>query len=305
MRNFILVSFLSICFLFSIYIYYKFYIDYYSLILKNAKIPDYTRWILSDKYIAKKYAELYGFSIPKTYQLVKYPQNIDFNKLPQNFVLKPVDLCDSSGVYLVKDGKNLQNGTFFNNKDAINNLLSIRSKSGSEYYIHENMFNKAIPFNGYIVEELLLDSNGDIPYDYKCYVFDGKIHFIAITFNRKIKDGKQIFNSMWLDRNWKPYRIPMIKINYKFDYLKKPKHLDKLISIVEKMSKILKRHCRIDVYLINGKVYFGEYTFFCGAILHTFICNMILGIIWLIKKDNYEYNDKQLNNLTPSFYNKI
>ena len=46
------------------------------------------------------------------------------------------------------------------------------------------MFNGKIPFEGYIIEELLLD-NEKIPSDYKCYTFGGKIYFIAITYDRK------------------------------------------------------------------------------------------------------------------------
>ena len=48
-----------ICLFFLIIILiFKFYknIDYYGKIIKNAQIPDFTRWILSDKYIAKEYA---------------------------------------------------------------------------------------------------------------------------------------------------------------------------------------------------------------------------------------------------------
>ena len=60
---------------FSIYsfYYYKRNIEYYSQICKYRKIKDYTRWILCDKNIAKKYAEFNGFNVAKTYQLVKYP----------------------------------------------------------------------------------------------------------------------------------------------------------------------------------------------------------------------------------------
>ena len=46
------------------------------------------------------------------------------------------------------------------------------------------MYNGKIPFEGYIVEELLLDNN-KIPSDYKCYTFGGKLYFIAITYDRK------------------------------------------------------------------------------------------------------------------------
>ena len=46
------------------------------------------------------------------------------------------------------------------------------------------MYNGLIPYNGYIVEELLLD-NDNIPSDYKCYVFGGKLYFTAVTYNEK------------------------------------------------------------------------------------------------------------------------
>ena len=61
----------------------------------------------------------------------------------------------------------------------------------------------------------------------------------------------------------------MIKKGYKYQNLPKPEGLDNMIEIVEKMGKKLNRHCRIDVYLIDGKTYFGEFTFFGGAFLNS------------------------------------
>ena len=78
------------------------YLDYWEMILNNRIEPDYVRWILSDKYIAKEYAKTIGFKTPESYQLVSDVGEINFNKLPINYVIKPVDLCDSEGVYLMK-----------------------------------------------------------------------------------------------------------------------------------------------------------------------------------------------------------
>jgi hypothetical protein len=69
------------------------------------------------------------------------------------------------------------------------------------------------------------------------------------------------------------------------------------------MGRILKRHCRIDVYLIDGDVYLGEFTFFCGAKLHTLYCNYKLGKIWKNNPDIYNQHDKKLIDLVPRFYN--
>ena len=67
------------------------------------------------------------------------------------------------------------------------------------------------------------------------------------------------------------------------------------------MGKIFERHCRIDVYLIKNEVYFGEFTFFCGAKLHTYYCNSLLGYLWLKYPDNFKKQDKNL--IVPKYYN--
>ena len=286
------------------YVLYNFYnkhFDFYSQILNNAKIPDYTRWILSDKYVSKKYAELFGFKVSKTYQLVKYPKELKFNL--DNCVIKPTDLCDSAGVYIIKDGINLNTKQKINPSKIINELVTLRSSIFNEYYMYDKMYDGLVPYTGYIVEELLLDDNRDVPSDYKCYVFGGKLYCIAVTFNRKKNDDVQTFNSVWFDRQWKPYKWRMIKEGYLYKNLDKPKCFDKLLELVENMGKVLKRHCRIDVYIINDEVYFGEFTFFTGAILHTFYCNMLLGLAWLSNPDDYSYEDKKLKKLVPEFYN--
>ena len=73
--------------------------------------------------------------------------------------------------------------------------------------------------------------------------------------------------------------------------------------MVENMGKILKRHCRIDIYIINNKIYLGEFTFFCGAILHTFLSNLILGYLWINNPDDYSYTDNKLTDIIPDYYN--
>ena len=275
--------------------------EYYGLIIKNSYTPDFTRWILSDKYIAKQYAQLNGFNIPETYQLVRYPKQIKFNQ--SNCVIKPVDLCDSTGVFIIKNNINLLTNKKVVSQDIIQELTNLRSSIQNEYYMHEYMFQGLVPFTGYIVEELLLDEEGNIPYDYKCYVFGGKVFYIAVTYNRKIKEGKQTFNSVWFNREWEPVKTKMIKKGYQYRNLPKPENFETALKLVEDMGRKLKRHCRIDIYIMKNKVYLGEFTFFCGAKLHTFLCNYKLGKIWLDNPDNYQYEDGRIRELVPKFYN--
>ena len=295
--------------------------NYWEQIVNTRSVKDYVKWILCDKYIAKQFAEQLGFKIPKTYQLVKNASDINFkelHKITTQYVIKPTDYCDSYGVFLIKDNINLINNKTVSDDYIVSYLEDIRQKTKHQYYMHELMYNFKIPFKGYIVEELLLDKDTLPPCDYKCYVFGGKLFLIAKTFNRKqtinenTNDMEQSFNSVWMTRSWKPIPFKMIKKNYKYTTLQKPPEFDKMVRLVENASRILQRHCRIDVYLLNGEVYLGEFTFFCGAFLHTKICNVMLGMKWKLNPDTIDIQNennkkliKILNTLTPSNYTQL
>ena len=79
---------------------------------------------------------------------------MDPNKLPKNFVIKPIDLCDSAGVYLFKNNINIKTQEPLDKRKIINELFKLRSQVNSEYYMTEHMYNGAIPYTGYIAEEL-------------------------------------------------------------------------------------------------------------------------------------------------------
>lgn len=288
-------------------------LDYWELILENRKKIDYIKWVLCDKYVAKNFAQIIGFKIPRTIQLIETPSQIDFAFLKKNsinnYVVKPTDLCDSKGVFLIKDNINQIDGTkISSNEQIITQLNNIRTKIQHEYYMHELMYDFKVPFKGYIVEELLLDEKGNIPTDFKCYTFNGRVFLIANTYNRKLEDNKQTFNSIWMTRSGYTIPFSMIKKNYKYIcHFIKPKGYNKMINLVERASRVLNRHCRIDVYLIKGEVYFGEFTFFGGAFLHTKLANLLLGIKWILNPDKINTeNDKKINNtlkeIIPKFY---
>ena len=279
-------------------------LNYWDLIWENSKQKDFVKWILCDKYIAKKFAQQNGFKIAKLYQYAKFPhQLIEPNSIP--YVIKPVDLCNSGGVFLMKNGINLIDNKKYNFKDIQKNLSKLRSKIGQEYYMTTYMYNNMVPDTGYIIEELLLQENKLLE-DYKCYVYQGKVWFIARTYNRIMVNGLQHFDSVWMTRDWKPIPFSMIKKSYKYHKLDKPIGLDNMIKKVENISLKINRHCRIDVYLKEGETYFGEFTFFGGAFLHTKICNTILGLLWKIYPDNINKNKdklkKELIKLIPKEY---
>ena len=272
--------------------WYHFNLEYWNQIYNSSFEEDYLKWYLSDKYNAKVFAQKNGFDIPKTYQLNDHIKNIDVSIDNNNYVIKPRDLCNSHGVYLMKDGINLMTNKKISIKEIRKELVKCRAQVSQRFYLANNMYkDKRIFSSGYIVEELLLNKDGSLPCDYKFYVFNGKVKFIVKTFNRNVENGEQTFNSTWYTRSWIPIPFKMIKNGYKFTYHNKPYSLDKAIKLVEDVSRKMGRHCRIDVYIIEDKVYLGEFTFYGGAFLHTKICNLMLGLCWKIipdKKKNVE-----------------
>jgi hypothetical protein len=59
-------------------------LDYWELILENRTKIDYIKWILCDKFVAKKFAQIIGFKISKTIQLIEKASQIDFAFLKKN-----------------------------------------------------------------------------------------------------------------------------------------------------------------------------------------------------------------------------
>ena len=101
--------------------------------------------------------------------------------------------------------------------------------------------------------------------DYKIMCFNG-IPKMAFTCTERYKeDGLKV---TFFDLKWK--KLPFER-HYKSSSkeIKKPKNLEKMIELSQKLSKG-RPFVRIDWYEINGKLYFGEITFYPGSGLEEF-----------------------------------
>ena len=109
-----------------------------------------------------------------------------------------------------------------------------------------------------IVERLLLE--GKVPNDLKFHCINGKVRFIYVSIDREDSDVRIILDPDWkkMEMFWNP---PSSKA---FDHNKipqQPSNLTEMIVVAEKLSRNWK-YCRIDLYDVNGQVYFGEFTLF-------------------------------------------
>lgn len=230
--------------------------------------PEYTKMV--DKYEAKKYvADIIGeeYIIPTLGVWDKF-EDIDFTKLPNQFVLKPTHA--SGNVFICK------------NKDEIDYK---KLKKTVQKWLKRNYYlvHREWPYKNVkpriIAEEYMEDQIGEL-IDYKVYAFNGQCDYVMVCFDRIKGETKFIY----YDRNWN------IKKEFSKDGIKygdtikieKPKNLDKMFEFAEILSKNIP-FVRVDFYESNGNLYFGELTFYPSA-----------GFDNTRTKDCQEYLDKQL-----------
>ena len=110
-----------------------------------------------------------------------------------------------------------------------------------------------------IAEKYMEDASGELR-DYKFYCFNGVMKFVMINSDRNTDKPTRAdyfdrdFN--WLDFTWGYSHAEV--------HPQKPEQFEKMVAIAEWLSKGLP-HIRVDLYDCNGKIYFGELTFFDGS----------------------------------------
>lgn len=209
--------------------------------------PEYARIV--DKAEAKEYVkEVLGegaeeYIIP-TLGVWDSFDEIDFNKLPSQFVLKTTH--DSGGVAVVKD-------------KATMDLGKVRAKI--ERSMKHNFFyeHREYPYKGInpriIAEKFMVDESGTELKDYKFFCFNGEPKMLFVATDRPFDTRFDFFDTEF---NHLPFKQghPLATKE-----IKKPAGFEKMLELARKLSKGF-RHVRVDLYDINGHIYFGELTFF-------------------------------------------
>lgn len=218
----------------------------------NDRKPEYTKMV--DKSESKKYvSEIIGEQyIIKTLGLYEKFDDIDFDKLPNQFVLKCTH--DSGGIVICKDKDKLD-------KKAAKKKLSKHLTRNYFYKYREYPYKNVKPM--IMVEEYMEDKNDEDIKDYKIYCFDGEPKVIDVCSNRSVKLEQSYFDADWNLINI--FEGGSIRNNN----IIKPAHFEEMKDIARSLSKGLKT-VRIDLYEINNRVYFSEITFYSNAGMEQF-----------------------------------
>lgn len=209
------------------------------------KRPEYTKMV--DKVDAKDYvASLIGDKyVIKTLGVWNSIDDINWDSLPNQFVLKSTN--DSGGVVVCKDKSLL---------DIQKAKEKLRFTGGRDYAeISKEYPYKNVPHR-YIAEEYIEDESGFELKDYKIFCFDGEPKFLFVATGRQQNDTRFDF----YDLNFN--HLPVLNGHENAEiWPSKPQNFDEMLNVARKLSKNIP-HVRVDLYNVNGKIYFGELTFF-------------------------------------------
>lgn len=215
----------------------------------NCKHPEYTNYV--DKYEVKKFVESRLGSteyIIKTLGVWDSFDEIDFSKLPDKFVLKTTNGGGNNSVVICRDKLNLD-------KEEAREKLKLKDSKKSFISYREYPYYDVKP--RIIAEEYIEAPNNELS-DYKIFCFNGKPKFLFVGTERQKKGVDVKFDFYDLEFNHLPLKNG--HENSKCN-ITKPKKFEMMLDIASELSEGIP-NVRIDLYNLNGKIYFGEMTFF-------------------------------------------
>lgn len=207
--------------------------EYIKLVDKVA-VKDYVSNIIGDQYI-----------IP-TLAVYDSVEDIDFDSLPNQFVLKCTH--DSGGIVICRDK------SFFDKNAAIKKLR----KGLKRTYVIQN---REYPYKNVprriIAEKYIKENDGNEIKDYKFFCFNGRAEYCQVISNRSSKMAIDFYDKNWIHQ---PFHEPKV-FSFSNDIIERPANYSEMSSLAEILSH---NHpfLRVDLYNVNGMIYFGELTFF-------------------------------------------
>lgn len=233
--------------------------------------PEYT--IMVDKYKVREYikgkiGEEYLIPLVGVWDKV---EDINFDKLPNQFVLKCTH--DSGGLCICRDKNTFdvkQCKNYLDNRLTHNYYKQWREwpyKNVTPKIIAEQYIDVTsnVPFmrDGSISAEELQCEQGLLDYKFMCFSGCVQALFLDIgVVKGSSKHAENYYRNIY-DREFNLLPVKETRDNYPLR-IKKPDNFNQMVEIAENLSKGIP-HVRVDLYNINGKIFFGEFTFYHGA----------------------------------------
>lgn len=201
-----------------------------------------------DKYAVKQYiSNIVGdkYVVP-TLGIFDTFDEIDFSVLPDQFVIK---CTHDSGTVLICNDK-----ASFNIKKA-KRIISKSLKRNFYYRYREWPYKDVKP--RIIIEKFINDENGNVPKDFKVFVFNGNPMFLQVDIDRFVNHTKKMFYTNWEETEFIFGEYPK---NEAKDFAV-PDNASEAINVAKALAHNFP-FLRVDFFIIGSEIYVGELTFF-------------------------------------------
>lgn len=211
--------------------------DQLTNLVDKIKVKDYIIKTIGAQYVVK------------TLKVWKSPEDIkesDFDSLPQSFVIKSNHGGGSAGVVICKDKSQL-------------NLNQLKHKMRKSFKTDIYKYFREWPYKNIEKKIFAEEYLGSEIIDYKFYCFNGQVDCVLLCLDRQNDSNTKFY---FFDQNWNFCRYNKAGKEAPKDFtIKKPDNLDEMFEIASKLS-LGHPFVRVDLYNINGNIYFGELTFY-------------------------------------------
>ncbi len=245
---------------------------------RNPTLP-----ITADKYRVRQYLidhlgekKAQEILIPLLY-VTDNPKTIPFDSLPNKYIIKT---NFGSGQNLIVNEK-----TKYTKKEIIDICTNwLRKTYGVMYHewAYQSIERKIV------IEKLLIDENGDIPKDFKFFIFKGRCEMVQVDFDRYKEHTRTLYTADW-------EIIPATLRRKQGKDILKPSTYDKMLQLAELIGKNFD-FVRIDLYTMQDKIYFGEMTHYPGSGMEKFTpqsYDIEFGHKWIIEPEYWKKERKK------------
>lgn len=170
----------------------------------------------------------------------------DWNCLPENFILKANHGCGMIEIVQEKSSTD-----FHTIRRKTEEWIEFDYAKFGREWVYQNVEREIV------AEELILNQQEQIPRDYKFFCFHGKVEMIQVDIGRFEQQRRNLY-----DRNFELLPATSLYPNTEKP-VSPPGNLEYMIEIAEKLSAEF-NFIRVDLYSVDGRIYFGELTNFPG-----------------------------------------
>lgn len=208
----------------------------YTILVDKVKVKDWVSQKIGSQYI-----------IP-TIAVYEKAEDINFESLPEKFVIK-CNHNSGKGMYICKDRTNLNEGKIRKN---------LRAGLKQDYFITSREWPyKDVP-RRILVEQFMENGADSDLADYKFFCFNGEPKYCQVIKDRTTDETIDFFDMNWIHQ---PFIGLTPGVKHSTVEIPRPKKFELMKEIVAILAKDLP-FSRIDLYDVNGEIFFGEVTFF-------------------------------------------